>query len=109
MRSFLAREKCVNCNSGNIIEERRDLMGQKYKHEKKDGERDLRYKDNPLIEIWRVSMKCSDCGHEWTKEDLAKTMGDKSTSRPSKTYADDFKDKQVYAPRRGTRIDHISR
>lgn len=97
IRYWVAKEKCPACSSRKIDEQRRDIVAQKYKHEKKSGERDQRYKDNPLINTWRLSMKCSNCGHEWTKDCLQASTGEKSTSPLSEISKTRLRKAEVHA------------
>jgi len=67
IRKFKAREKCGKCGSRRIEEASRAAIEQSYKHEKKDGKRDQRYKNNPLLTTFRLTMTCKDCSNMWTK------------------------------------------
>ena len=64
---FKTRPKCPECGSQDFHEKDRDLYSEYYQYEKKNGERDLRYKDNPLIQEWKLSMECNNCSYAWLK------------------------------------------
>jgi len=92
---FRTREKCPNCGSTDFNIEDKHLLSERYKHEKKDGERDQRYKDNPLINQFQVSMKCNSCGNEWTEELMEETTGEKSKNFSTNINSDPSKDKEI--------------
>jgi len=75
--SFMRRNKCPKCKSPNIYEKGRNIIGQKYEHENKNGKRNKRYKDNPLISNIEISMKCKKCSNIWHYKIVKKSDGDK--------------------------------
>ena len=59
--------RCPRCHSKKILEVGRKIISQNYLAETKLGERDKRYKENPLISDIEVDLVCKKCQHEWTE------------------------------------------
>lgn len=64
-RIFHVSNKCPKCSSKKIEISTKRTLGQFYKHQRKDGNPDGRYKDNPLMNKVEELWVCSDCQNEW--------------------------------------------
>lgn len=62
---FLLINTCPSCKSTNISVISRQQIQSYYLHQRKDGGADRRFSYNPLVQIFRVSHKCSDCNKTW--------------------------------------------
>ncbi|HQG79077.1 MAG TPA: hypothetical protein PK564_01940 [bacterium] len=55
---------CANCKKFKAKKISEKYLYSNYKYERKDGNADLRYKDNPEYKTYRRFFKCENCGHE---------------------------------------------
>ena len=76
--AFNVSPKCPECKSKDFSLVERLLIAEKYKQEKKNGERDRRYKNNPLISTYNLYFECNQCAHSWECEETEATNGDKT-------------------------------
>jgi hypothetical protein len=60
------KRTCPKCKSSNIVKDHVQLVKENYKYLTKSGKPDKRKKNNPLVSLNRVSMKCNDCSNTWS-------------------------------------------
>lgn len=65
---FSFATKCPKCGSQEIAYGNEKTTSKRYKHSNKDGGKDFRFKDNPLIINYRRNAKCDSCSHSWANE-----------------------------------------
>jgi hypothetical protein len=76
--TFTVTPKCPECRSKEFSLVERLLIAESYEHEKMNGERDRRFKNNPLISTYNLYFKCKECSHTWESQETKLTYGDKT-------------------------------
>lgn len=65
---FTPSHKCSECGSKDYDITGKSLVGESYKYETKEKERDRRYNDNPLIQRISIRYRCNECAHAWSEQ-----------------------------------------
>jgi len=71
-RVFKTQYVCPKCKSNKISISSKQILGQYYKHQRKDGKPDGRYKDNPLMNNVEALWMCNNCDNKWKENYVVK-------------------------------------
>ncbi len=64
---YMVLHKCPKCKKRFPRKTNEQLIGERWTHPKKDGGKDNRYKNNPLIKKYKYFYSCEKCSHKWNK------------------------------------------